>query len=62
MFITCKITIPNSVTEIAKGVFYQCSSLINITIPNSVIKIDENAFPPNCKIISEDGNDFIQYL
>ena len=33
------VTIPNSVTSIAAGAFYSCSSLTSITIPNSVTSI-----------------------
>ena len=38
------ITIPNSVTSIGGGAFYQCSSLTNITIPNSDTSIGGGAF------------------
>lgn len=38
------ITIPNSVTSIGKGAFYQCKSLTSITIPNSVTSIEDSAF------------------
>ncbi len=41
----CKnTTIPNSVTSIGDGAFFQCSSLSSITIPNSVTSIGEWAF------------------
>lgn len=38
------VTIPNSVTSIADGVFSGCSGLNSITIPNSVTTIDHEAF------------------
>ena len=38
------VTIPNSVTSIAKGTFSGCSSLTSVTIPNSVTSIGEYAF------------------
>lgn len=38
------ITIPNSVTSIGKGAFYQCKSLTSITIPSSVTTIEDSAF------------------
>ena len=38
------ITIPNSVTSIGIGVFFDCHGLISITIPNSVTIIDRYAF------------------
>ena len=44
-------TIPNSVTTINAGVFYNCSSLTNITIPNSVKTIGEYAFS-NCRSLT----------
>ena len=37
-------TIPNNVTRIATGAFFQCSNLKNITIPESVTSIGEYAF------------------
>ena len=41
----CKNTIiPNSVTSIGEGAFYQCSYLTSITIPNSVTSIGSDAF------------------
>ena len=41
----CQNTIiPNSVTSIGDGAFYDCSSLTSITIPNSVTSIGEEAF------------------
>ena len=39
-----KITIPNSVTTIGTGAFYNCNSLKSITIPNSVNTIEQRAF------------------
>jgi hypothetical protein len=38
------VTIPNSVTSIGGGAFYNCSSLASVTIPNSVTTIGDNAF------------------
>ena len=41
----CKnTTIPNSVTTIGSGAFYQCTGLTSITIPNSVTTIGSYAF------------------
>ena len=37
-------TIPNSVTSIGAGAFYECSSLTSVTIPNSVTSIGSSAF------------------
>ena len=37
-------TIPNSVTNIGDGAFYDCTSLTSITIPNSVTSIGDSAF------------------
>lgn len=41
------VTIPNTVTKIADGAFYNCTSLTNVTIPESVTSIGNNAFH-NC--------------
>ena len=38
------ITIPNSVTNIGAGIFWNCSSLTSITIPNSVTNIGGGIF------------------
>ena len=41
----CKNTIiPNSVTSIGYGAFYNCSGLTSVTIPNSVTSIGSDAF------------------
>ena len=41
----CKTTtIPNSVTSIGSGAFYDCSGLTSVTIPNSVTSIGYDAF------------------
>ncbi len=41
----CKnTTIPNSVTAIGNGAFYDCSGLTSVTIPNSVTDIGNSAF------------------
>ncbi|MBQ3018887.1 MAG: leucine-rich repeat domain-containing protein, partial [Clostridia bacterium] len=39
-----KVTIPNSVTKIGDGAFYNCDSLTSITIPNSITEIGDRAF------------------
>ena len=41
-------TIPDSVTKISEGAFYNCSSLTNIAIPESVTSIGDYAFY-NCR-------------
>ena len=47
-FSTCRIltsvTIPNTVTSIAKNAFYSCTGLTSITFPNSVTNIGPYAF------------------
>jgi len=43
--------IPNSVTSIGDGAFYDCSSLTSVTIPNSVTSIGEGAFY-NCSSLT----------
>ena len=40
-------TIPNSVTSIGQGAFFECSSLTSVTIPNSVTSIGVQAFMMN---------------
>ena len=48
LFAGCKSSIiPNSVTIIGNGAFYNCRSLTSITIPNSVTTIGNSAFA-NC--------------
>ena len=45
LILGCKnTTIPNSVTSIGKGAFYDCDGLTEVTIPNSVASIGEMAF------------------
>lgn len=43
-YTTNKVTIPNTVREIGKSVFYNCKVLRFITIPNSVQKIGTQSF------------------
>jgi hypothetical protein len=38
------VVIPNGVTKIGEGAFYDCSNLQNVTIPNSVTDIGMEAF------------------
>jgi len=38
------VTIPNSVSSIADGVFYECTNLTDVTIPDSVTVIGRYAF------------------
>ena len=41
----CKnTTIPNNITSIGSGAFYNCTGLTSITIPNNVTSVDNNAF------------------
>ena len=45
LIVGCKNTlIPNSVTSIGDGAFYDCDGLTSITIPNSVTSIGDGAF------------------
>ena len=45
LIVGCKTTtIPNSVTSIESGAFYECSGLTSITIPNGVTSIGGSAF------------------
>ena len=39
-----EISIPNSVTSIGSGAFFDCQGLTSVTIPNSVTSIGESAF------------------
>ncbi|MBQ2464269.1 MAG: leucine-rich repeat domain-containing protein [Treponema sp.] len=41
---TSKIVIPEGITKIGEGVFYDCGSLENVTIPDSVTEIGNWAF------------------
>ena len=48
---TGELVIPNGITTIPSGAFYNCGSLTSITIPNSVTNIESNAFC-NCSSIT----------
>lgn len=39
-----KVTIPNTITHIRSGAFYECIGITGISIPNSVISIETGAF------------------
>ena len=41
------VTIPNTVTSIGKGAFYNCTNITSVTIPEGVTSIDIDAFS-NC--------------
>ena len=47
-----KLVIPDSVTSIGYGAFYNCTSLTSITIPDSVTSIGEDAFYNCTSLIS----------
>lgn len=42
------VSIPNSVTSVGNGTFYNCSGLTSVAIPNSVNSIGDRAFG-NCR-------------
>ena len=44
--------IPNSVTTIEQGAFYECKGLISVIIPNSVTSIESLAFSSCTGLIS----------
>ena len=45
LIVGCKSTlIPNSVTSLGDGAFYNCSGLTEVTIPSSVTSISDHAF------------------
>lgn len=46
------VTIPDSITSISNGAFYNCTSLSNITIPSNVISIGNEAFL-DCSSLNE---------
>ena len=59
----CKKTIiPNSVTSIGNGAFYNCSGLTSVTIPNSVTSIDDSAFLGCSKLTTVKIGNGIQYI
>ena len=47
-----EITIPNSITAIGVGAFYNCDSLTSVVIPDSVTAIGDDAFY-NCYALAE---------
>jgi hypothetical protein len=47
-----KITIPNTVTSITEGAFYNCSGLTAVTIPESVTNIGNSVFAGCEKLVS----------
>ena len=59
----CKSTIiPNSVTSIGNGAFYDCSGLTSVTISNSVTSIGYQAFYGCSKLISVTIGSGIKYI
>ena len=52
MYSLKSITIPNSVTSIGEGAFFQCESLSSILIPNDVKSIGNKAFSQCYSLIS----------